>query len=192
MGKGKVIFLNGVSSSGKTTLAKSLQERLTEPFYWLAADTFVDMVPKKFFTAEGEPVIHKAISMSHHTIKFFADMGVNTIVEHVLFPSIEIPAYKNQMDECVELLHEYPVLFVHVTCPLEELRRREKERGDRDIGRAEIQFPHINPKDIYDITVDTFSNSIDECVDKIIDTLNNPDKFTAFKTYWSQRKLEGK
>ena len=187
MEKGKIVFLNGVSSSGKTTLAKSLQERLTEPFYWLAADTFVDMVSKKYFTAEGEPIIHKAISMSHHTIKLFADMGVNIIVEHVLFPSIEIPAYKNQVAECVELLHEYPVLFVHVTCPLEELQRREKERGDRDIGRAEIQFPHMNPNDIYDLTVDTFNNTINECVDRIIELLNYPEKFTAFKTLWSKR-----
>ena len=41
MEKGKIIFLKGVSSSGKTTLAKSLQEQLNEPFYWPAADSFL-------------------------------------------------------------------------------------------------------------------------------------------------------
>ena len=194
MQKGKIIFLNGVSSSGKTTLARESQERLTEPFYWLAVDTFViDMMPKKFFSVDGfnpdggEPVIFKTVSLAHHTIKFFSDMGINTIVEHLLFPSIEVQPYKNQMTECIDLLHDYPVLFVHVTCPLDELRRREKERGDRDIGRAEIQFPHLKPNDPCDVTVDTHVNLTGECADKIIEILTCPDKFIAFKTLWEQR-----
>ena len=97
MQKGKIIFLNGVSSSGKTTLARKLQERLTEPFYWLAVDTFViDMMPKKFFSVDGfnpdggEPVIFKTVSLAHHTIKFFSDMGINTIVEHFFFRLLKI------------------------------------------------------------------------------------------------------
>jgi chloramphenicol 3-O phosphotransferase len=125
------------------------------------------------------------MSIAHHTIKYFADMGVNTIVEHVLFPSIEIQPYKDLAKECIELLYEYPVLFVHVICPLEELRRREKGRGDRDIGRAEIQLPHLNPQDTYDTVVDTYSLSVEECTDKIIEKLNTSDKFTAFKSFWT-------
>ena len=80
MPKGKIIFLNGVSSSGKTTLAKSLQERLTEPFFWLASDTFIGMLPEKYNNPNktgAMPVCLKAIVMTHHTIKFFSDMGVN-------------------------------------------------------------------------------------------------------------------
>jgi chloramphenicol 3-O phosphotransferase len=194
MQKGKIVFPNGVSSSGKTTLARELQERLTEPFYWLAVDTFVvDMMPKKFLSIDGfnpdggEPVIFKTVSLAQNTIKFFSDMGINTIVEHLLFPSIEVQPYKNQMTECVELLHDYPVLFVHVTCSLEELRRREKERGDRDIGRAEIQLPYLKPNDPYDINVDTHANSTGECAEKIIELLACPEKFTTFKTHWEQR-----
>ena len=191
--KGKIIFLNGVSSSGKTTLSRELQERLTDPFYWLSVDTFVvDMMPKKFFSIDGfnpdggEPVIFKTVSLAHHTIKFFSDMGINTIVEHLLFPSIDVQPYKNQIAECVELLHDYPVLFVHVTCPLEELWRREKERGDRDIGRAEIQLPHLKATDPYDIDVDTHANSTGECAEKIIELLACSEKFTAFRTLWEQ------
>ena len=90
------------------------------------------------------------------------------------------------MKECVEILYEYPVLFVHVTCPLEELQRREKERGNRDIGRAEKQLQRMTPKDTYDITVNTFNNSTEECVDKIIELLDYPEKFTAFKNLFFQ------
>jgi len=178
MQKGKIIILNGVSSAGKTTLAKTLQERLNEPFWYLGGDVFIDMMPDKFF---DDYAVGKAISHFHHAIKSFSDRGFNTIVD-CLFEEID------WLEECVGLLHDYSVLLVHVTCPLEELRRREKERGDRDIGLAEAQIPLLNPKDnIYDITVDTHNNSPEECADKIIALLDNPDKFTAFKTLWEQR-----
>jgi len=125
-------------------------------------------------------ICQKAITLTHNTIKFFSDMGVNVVVEHIFH-------HKEWVDECVELLHEYPVLFVHVICPVEELRRREKERGDRDIGRAEIQLQRGYSLDTYDITVDTHANSNKECADNIIEMLNYPNKFSAFKTLWSQR-----
>ncbi|MCL2722454.1 MAG: chloramphenicol phosphotransferase CPT family protein, partial [Treponema sp.] len=125
-------------------------------------------------------IIEKTISISHHSIKFFSDMGVNIIVDQVL-------TQENWMDECVKLLYEYPVIFVHVTCPLEELQRREKERGDRGIGWAENQLMQLNPKNnIYDINVDTYNESNEECVNKIIGFMNKHKEGTAFKTLWEQ------
>ena len=112
-------------------------------------------------------------------------MGFDTIVDVVF-----LDRHKT-FDECVALLHDYPVLFVHVTCPLEELRRREKERGDRFIGQAEEQLPQLCPQDTYDITMDTSVNSVDECGDRIIEQLNCPEKNTAFKTLWSRPHCGG-
>ena len=40
MALGKIIFLNGVSSSGKTSLTKELQEILEEPYFHLSFYTF--------------------------------------------------------------------------------------------------------------------------------------------------------
>ena len=42
----------------------------------------------------------------------------------------------------------------------------------------------------YDITIDTYNNTAEECADKIIELLDYPEKFTAFRTLWSQRKEE--
>jgi chloramphenicol 3-O phosphotransferase len=180
MQKGKIIFLNGVSCSGKTTLAKALQERLTEPFYSLGLDTFINMSPVRYFSdPDGRTIVNKAVSILSHTIKTFSDMGLNTIIDHV-FMKID-----NLLDDCVELLHEYPVLFVHVTCPLEEHLRRAKERG---INPEVIkwQIPLLIPQDTYDLTIDTTN---EECVDKIVELLYYPEQFTAFRTLWSQRIL---
>ena len=193
MQKGKIIFLNGVSSAGKTTLAKTLQSRLTEPFYMLSNDMFCDMAPEKFWDINAEKTGGTALSGLHHTIKTFSDIGINSIVDHVLLKAngttYNITNNKGDMEECVELLHDYTVLFVHVICSdLEELRRREKERGDRNIGQGESQLPQLNPQDTYDITVDTFSNSTEECADKIIEMLYYPEKFTAVKILWEEMK----
>jgi len=86
------------------------------------------------------------------------------------------------------MLYDYILLFVHVTSPLVELQRREQHRGDRAIALAEEQLAIFCPLDkTYDLTVDTHINTIEECADKIIVLLDYPEKFTAFKTLWSQR-----
>jgi len=187
MKKGKIIFLNGVSSAGKTTLAKSLQSNLSEPFFLLSYDMFCDMSPEKFLKTNAKkttPIIKTGL---HHTIKLFSDIGINTIIDHVILEGKGMNTNITNLDdieECVHLLHDYNVVFVHVMCPLDELRRREKERGDRVAGTAEYQLSHLCPQDTYDITVDTFNESMEECVNKIIKLLDCSEKITAFKTLW--------
>ena len=185
MQKGKIIWLNGVSSSGKSTLAKTLQDRLSEPFYVLANDMFTDdiVVPDKFTEIDMDATYQSALRGMYHAVKAFSDNGINTIVDDVLLNEDNY----NRLEQCVRLLNDCPVLFVHVTCSsLEELRRREKERGDRGIGQGESQLPILNPQDTYDVTVDTYANSTEDCADKIIEVLADPGNSTAFKTLWSQ------
>jgi chloramphenicol 3-O-phosphotransferase len=42
--KGKIIVLNGVSSAGKSSLARKLQEIMPEPWFHLSLDTFDSMI----------------------------------------------------------------------------------------------------------------------------------------------------
>ena len=48
-----IIFLNGASSAGKTSLGKALQDVLTEPYLLLGLDTFFHAVPARW--AGGPP-----------------------------------------------------------------------------------------------------------------------------------------
>lgn len=189
MEKGKIIFLNGVASAGKTTLSKMLQARLAEPYYWLNVDEFITFStvnphnPMTYFEKGKDPV-----SLFPHIIKLFSDLGVNVIADAAfvrgrrnLFLAMET------LNVCIEMLHEYPVLYVHVTCPLEELHRREEERFNRHIEKSEHLNTEISASDIYDITVDTYQNTKEECADKIIELLGCPENLTAFKTLWSQQ-----
>ena len=180
MQKGRTIYLEGVSSSGKTTLARTLQKRLSEPFFWLAGDMFWDMAPPPN-TFGNNVIFPKVESATINTLKLFPDLGIDVIIDFVPVGASYL------INNFIKNPYEFPVSYVNVTCPIEELRRREKERGDRQIGLAESQLEQLNPQDIYDITVDTFNNTTEECADKIIALLNYPEKFTALKNLWSQR-----
>jgi len=185
MKKGNIIFLNGVSSSGKTTLAKALQAQLDEPYHLFNVDVFTGkMVDKeKLLSGKfGMDWFYKALSGFHHTIKLYSDMGINIIVDHVMLK------INKAMPECVRLLHEYPVILVHVTCPLDELQHRERKRCDRPIGLSESQLADLEPQDIYDIVIDTYKNTQVECVNKIIEALKSIEATTAFKKLWSQQQ----
>lgn len=51
--------------------------------------------------------------------------------------------------------------------------RREKERKNRCVGSAEASYQYLFPKDNYDLTVDTFQLSVEECSLQIIDILKD-------------------
>jgi len=184
MAKGKIIILNGTSSAGKSTLARVIQDRVTEAFFVITGDDYMEMLGRsKYVDISREAYIQYNL-VECYTAKALSDRGMNLIMDTVHFTDTEEEV---GLKEWVEMLHDNPVLFVLVTCPLEELRRREKERGDRDIGQGEGQIATLYPQDIYDITVDNHKNTNEECADKIIELLNGPENFTAFKTLWKQR-----
>jgi chloramphenicol 3-O phosphotransferase len=43
-----IIFLNGCGSSGKTSIAKSIQHLSDEPWIRLGVDTLIDMLPSRY------------------------------------------------------------------------------------------------------------------------------------------------
>jgi chloramphenicol 3-O phosphotransferase len=186
MEKGKIVVLNGVPSSGKTTLSKVLQARFPDQFFLLAVDILNDISPQKNslsynvrFTADPKPVMSAVFGC----VKAFSDNGLNVIVD-AAFNDIHYPfnTFLNIFPDC-----DYPVSIVHITCPLEELRRREKERGDRKIGLGESSLAHLDPQDKYDLTVDTFNDTLEKCADRIIELMDCPETCTTFKALWLQR-----
>ena len=187
MERGKVILLNGVSSSGKTTLSKILQARFFDQYFLLPVDIINEISPQKNsrsydvrFKADPKPVM----SAFFGCVKVFSDNGLNVIVDTIFAKHAHCA-----LENCLDVFPDcnYPVLFVHVTCPLEELRRREKERGDRKIGWGESLLPKLDPQDMYDISVDTYNNTNEKCADQIIAFMRYREKHTAFKTLWLQR-----
>jgi Chloramphenicol 3-O-phosphotransferase len=170
MKKGKVIFLNGVSSSGKTTLAWKIQDIATEPYYLISQDQFCETWPYHYWKANPEQIFNHTMHLMYQTIKMFAELGENLIVDHVLLNNEKLKSANNEgtLSDIKEQLSNLDVLYVHVTCPPEILRKREIDRGDRKIGNAESQLPYLDPQTGYDITVDTYKMTVDECAQDIL------------------------
>ena len=53
------------------------------------------------------------------------------------------------------LLKDHDVFFVGLHCPLAELERRERERGDRRIGEACSDFAVTHTFGVYDFEIQT-------------------------------------
>ena len=181
MKKGNVIFLNGTSSSGKTTIAKALQEELAEPYMYGSVDDFFHLYPEKFLspTSREEAVVlarlvPAVVSGFHRSVAALAHSGNNILVDHVL-------QEEGWLKECVENWQGLDVLFVGVRCPLEAAEQREKERGDRNLGTARYQFNRVHAHDLYDIEVDTSTSNVDECVSRIMELINHRPTRYAFQ-----------
>jgi chloramphenicol 3-O phosphotransferase len=115
----------------------------------------------------------------YHTIALFSDLGLDVIVDHVI---LDTPHEQNCLRECIRLLHTHPVLFVRVDCPLEELERREQLRSDRRPGQARAQFDKIHGHGVYDLTVDTYLQTLETCANQIIAALSHPERWSAFRS----------
>ena len=154
---GSVIILNGISSSGKSTLAKELQSCLGNNYLHCQIDSFLKMLPNNPSLKE----FPKLMAAFNQTVKVLSKTNHNVIVDVVLRG---INGYSDIKNE----LQDIKLLIVKVDCPLEELKKRELKRGNREIGLSEKQYNDIVHDGIpYDIEVNSFKNTPLECAEKI-------------------------
>ena len=168
MSPGKIIYLNGVSSSGKSSIAIELQKRLTEDFFHVRLDAFIDMLPH----TDDMDMFMRMVSGMNRSIAAMAEEQNNLIVDNVVIEKV-------WMDQTLELLGGHYVLFVGLSCPLKELERREQKHGKRRQGFARAQIKNIHQGKIYDIELDTHALSVEQCVEQVLDFYNS-QRPTAF------------
>lgn len=171
MEKGRIIFLNGVTSSGKTSIVEALQKREDVFFYVVANDLFQEMVGDKFLRQDYWKYLSEVIIMMYHTAKLFSDMGKNVLIDGILFERDEIKPHYQQL---LDILKDNPLDLVEVYCPLEICRQRNLIRGDRYERQSEEQH-ELMAKDIrYSLKVDTSIHSPAECAETIMKGLFQP------------------
>ena len=182
---GKVIVLNGASSSGKTSILNQLQGLFVEPYLNLGIDKFIWMLPKRYLdrplwddvlglATESGAMGSRLFSSMHKVIQLLSLEGMNVVADHVMVE----PEW---VGECARLFSPLPAYFVGVQCPLEVLIQREFARKDRTLGQAEAQFPLVHKDMIYDLVVDTSLLSIEECALKIKEYIDLREPPNAFR-----------
>ena len=159
----KAILLNGPSSSGKSTLAAALKKICPE-FAVVSIDEFLEMTAQRNIYEDDVYEIMPALC--EKTTRLL-ETGQSVIIDHVIIS-------ERIFTQMIETLAGYPVLTVRVTCPAEELRRREQARGDRYAGMAEISEEFLYPKEGYGLTVESFSASPEENARQIAEKLKDP------------------
>lgn len=178
MDKGIIIYLNGVTSTGKTTLSKSIQQIANLNFYHLSFDMFQQMISVKFLEENYWKYLSEAIITMYHTAKRMSDMNINVIVDGMLLemPEFQLNYQKSHYELFKNILSDCPLSLVEVFCPLEECKKRNIERGDRGVDQSDWQSDMMAKNIEYDISVNTFVNSSEDCaklvLDKLFDALN--------------------
>ena len=163
--KGRVIFLNGVTSAGKTSIVEALQERDDIFFYVVANDLFQEMVGDKYLRENYWKYLSEVIIMMYHTAKLYSDMGKNVLIDGILVEREEIKPHYGQL---LEILKDNPLDLVEVYCPLEICRQRNIIRGDRYETQSEEQHQLMARNIQYSVRVDTSKNSSAECAEMIV------------------------
>lgn len=204
---GTVIILNGTSSAGKTTLARALQEALAEPYLCLGIDTFISMLPERYFSDELSSdstittfvahtdsagpwaeltlgtVERRVFRAMYSAVAALANRDINVIFDDVMTE----PAF---LQEAVIALHGLRVLFVGVRCPLAVVEQRERERDDRFVGIARGLFDRVHAHGTYDLEVETAQRSVEQCVESVLHALRCAPQQSVFQRLFDGLSLD--
>ena len=164
-----VIMLNGGSSSGKSTIARRLQDLLPEAWLTFGADTLVDAMPARLreggegigFAPGGAVVAGDAFRRLDEAwalgVAAVVRAGVPVVVDEVFLGGSRSQArWRNA-------LSGLEVLWVAVRCDPDVAESREAARGDREPGMARLQAELVHRGVEYDLEVDTAQAGAADC-----------------------------
>ncbi|MFF7969140.1 chloramphenicol phosphotransferase CPT family protein [Streptomyces sp. NPDC007903] len=186
MTPGRIIFLNGTSSSGKSSIARELLGLLDDGVYsHLSVDAFNAMRAQRELPGEEfDAALRRTRLGFHRSVAAMAEVGNDVVVDHVL-------SEPWRLTDCLTVLRPEDVLFVGVHCPLPELERRERARGDREAGLAALQYGLVHAHGDYDLECDTGTASPRACAERIRDFLPHRPTPTAFSRLRARYSIEG-
>lgn len=186
---GKIIVLNGPSSSGKSSIQKAFQS-LMMPNLWVKVgiDNLFDQVmpditpenmsfwqsknpirwvqestdtdENKVITLFVGPQGDKVAYAMNSSIAAYAKNGCNVIVDYIAYDQKWL---KDLEKKCAA----FTTYYVSVEIPLEELEQREQARGTSPKGHARSHYFNVYGDKKYDLTVNTGMNSAQEIAQQI-------------------------
>lgn len=166
-------MLNGGSSSGKTTIARALQEIL--PGLWLTfgVDVLIEALPGRgndprsglVLEPDGTVTVRpafRAIDDSwYQGLAVMARQGTRLILDEALLPG------GAGQQRVRSLLGDLDVLWAGVHCDPLVAASREAARPDRVPGRAMKQAAAVHAGVVYDVEVDTTAAAAADCARQI-------------------------
>lgn len=199
---GQIVILNGAPRSGKSSIARVIQDAFEGVWMNLGVDAFAAITPERLRPGIGlrpgagpslggerpdlEPLVPALYAALYESIAAQARLGLN-VVSDVGHHGAHHP---DLLGECARRLAGLAVLFVGVHCPLDEMMRRraESEPGRYARGTPDDPIPasvrlwqeEVHRPGVYDLEVDTSRLSPQECAAAIRARLEDGPAGTAF------------
>lgn len=174
----KIVILNGAPRSGKSSIAAEIQRTFAGVWMNFGVDQMMQMTPERYQPGIGlrpggerpdlEPMIVKMYLALYRSVAAISRSGLNVVVNIGHHDGYSEPL--KILPQCAQILKDFPVLFVGVRCPIEEImERRARTWGMGYDKNGDIPTPVllwqqlVHEPGIYDLEVDTLGLSPEEC-----------------------------
>jgi chloramphenicol 3-O phosphotransferase len=173
--RGRVILLNGPSSSGKSSIGRHLLPLLEEPWFHVPIDAVSGMRStehrRELDDAGIAAMLRRTRRGYHRVVAALAATGNDVVMDYPL-------SEEWRLHDLLDVLDGYDVTLVDIHCSPAELTRRERARGDRPAGLAASQ--RVYEHGDRDLTVDTTATSPEDCAAAIVRGLDGLPREKAF------------
>ncbi|TPK59524.1 chloramphenicol phosphotransferase [Mesorhizobium sp. B2-4-19] len=183
---GQIVILNVAPRSGKSSIARAIQESFDGAWMNLGVDSYAQIIPPRLRPGIGlrpggerpdlEVFVPRLYAALYESIAAHSRLGLNVVTDvghH--------DAYSGPLDclaDCARRLAGLPVLFVGVRCPIEIIMERRAAGGT---GRGYVTGSSDDPTPlpvrlwqeavhrpgVYDLEVDTSVLSPEQCAQAI-------------------------
>ncbi|RWO86119.1 chloramphenicol phosphotransferase [Mesorhizobium sp.] len=197
---GQIIILNGAPRSGKTSIARAVQERFDGVWINLGVDVYEQATPARYRPGIGlrlggeRPDLEALVPGFHaglyESIAAHSRLGLNVVADVGHHDAYSKPLHI--VADCARRLVGLPVLFVGVRCPLEIIMEsRAASAADKEYvtGSSDVPVPlpvrlwqeEVHRPGVYDLEIDTSLLSPGQCADTIAEKLRQAPYPTAFQ-----------
>jgi chloramphenicol 3-O phosphotransferase len=182
---GTIVILNGAPRSGKTSIARALQDASATPWINLGVDTMAAATPTRFHPGIGlrpggerpdlEDLVARLYAALHDSVAAFSRHGLNVVVDVGHHDAHSRPLAT--LADAAHRLAGLPALFVGVRCPLAVIMARRDVGGPgyaRSGPDGEVPDPvrrwqeQVHRPGVYDLELDTSVASPTECAERVL------------------------
>lgn len=191
---GHIVILNGAPRSGKTSIARAMQQRVPGNWINLGVDAQNASLPEALRPGIGlrpggerpdlEPAVERLYLALYGAVAAHARQGFDVVVDVGHHDVYSTPL--GILPRCARLLDGLDVLFVGVHCPIETIMARRNADPQSGFYAAGPGVPEpvrlwqeaVHVPGIYDLDLDTGHMTTEQCVAAIAAALPGPR--TAF------------
>jgi chloramphenicol 3-O phosphotransferase len=192
---GHIVILNGAPRSGKSSIAKAMQDVANEPWLNLGVDAQIATLPARLRPGIGlrpggerpdlEPLVVHLYAALYDSIAAHSRQGFNVVADVGHHDGYSRPL--GIIGDCARRLAGLPVLFVGIRCPIDVIMARRNAdpqgyaTGDAVPEPVQRWQDAVHVPSIYDLEVDTSRLSPGDCVQTIMEALGAGHSPTAFE-----------